>query len=145
VGLLRHNVGLNRALAARKQIQIRFQPEMATLRVVIDAAKIVQVLNNLVGNAIKFSPALTQVDVLLSATASTAIIAVDDHGPGIPPNELAKLFKPFSKTSVRSTAGEKSTGLGLAIVRRIAEGHGGEVQVESEVGRGSRFLVRLPR
>jgi signal transduction histidine kinase len=63
---------------------------------------------------------------------------------GIPATDLDKLFKPFSKTSVRSTAGEQSTGLGLAIVRRIVEGHGGRIWVESEVGQGSTFCFTLP-
>ncbi len=144
VALLRRNLGLNRVLAARKQIQLRFQPAVETLQVTVDAAKLEQILNNLIGNAIKFSPTGTQVDVRLSAGSDSVTIEVEDQGPGIPPAELPKLFKPFSKTAVRPTAGEKSTGLGLAIVRRIAEGHGGEVRVESEVGRGSRFILTLP-
>jgi signal transduction histidine kinase len=144
VALLRRNVGLNRVLASRKQIGLAFAPEIETLRVSVDAAKIEQILNNLIGNAVKFSPPRTQVDVQLRAGTDRVTIVVIDQGPGIPPAELPKLFKPFSRTSVRPIGGEKSTGLGLAIVRRIAEGHGGDVRVESEVGRGSRFLVTLP-
>lgn len=71
-------------------------------------------------------------------------IAIADEGQGIANDERGKLFKPFSSTSTRSTAGEKSTGLGLAIVRRIVEAHGGHIWVESEVGRGSIFFVSLP-
>lgn len=145
VALVRRNVGLNRVLAARKQIALRFQPAVETLHVTVDAIKVEQILNNLIGNAIKFSPARTQVDVRLGASDGSVTIEVEDQGPGIPPADLSKLFKPFSKTTVRPTAGEKSTGLGLAIVRRIAEGHGGEVRVESEVGRGSRFILSLPK
>ncbi len=145
VAVLRRNLGLNRVLAARKHIQLCFQPAVETLQVTIDAAKIEQILNNLIGNAIKFSPAHTQVDVRLGDSGDSVTIEVEDQGPGIPPAELPKLFKPFSRTAVRPTAGEKSTGLGLAIVRRIAEGHGGAVGVESEVGRGSRFILSLPK
>lgn len=144
VALLQNNVRLNRVLAARKQIILRFQPALATLQVTVDPAKVEQILNNLISNAIKFSPAGTQVDVRLGTSGGSVIIEVDDQGPGIPPEDLSKLFKPFSRTTVRPTAGEKCTGLGLAIVRRIAEGHGGEVRVESEVGRGSRFILSLP-
>jgi len=71
-------------------------------------------------------------------------IEVRDQGPGIPEGERDKLFEPFGKTSVRSTAGESSTGLGLAIVRKIVEGHGGRIWVESQVGAGSAFLFTLP-
>jgi signal transduction histidine kinase len=144
VALLRHNLGLNRVLAARKRMDIIFEPEAETLRITADAAKVEQVLNNLVGNGIKFSPPGTEVTVRLSAGGGSAVVSVSDHGPGIPPDDLPKLFKAFSRTSVRPTGGEKSTGLGLAIVRRIVEGHGGDVSVESEVGRGSSFIFSLP-
>jgi signal transduction histidine kinase len=144
VALLRRNIGLNRVLAARKRIDLHFKPAAETLPLVADAAKIEQVLNNLIGNAVKFSPPGAAVTVRLGMTGAVATIVVDDQGPGIPPADLPKLFKPFSRTSVRPTAGEKCTGLGLVIVRRIVAGHGGEVRVESEVGRGSRFIVDLP-
>ena len=144
VTLARRNLGLNRVLAARKQIELRCQSTVETVLVTVDAAKVEPIRNNLIGNAIKFSPARTRVDVRLDAGGGSVTIEVEDQGPGIPPADLSKLFKPFSRTTVRPTAGEKSTGLGLAIVRRIAEGHGGEVRVESEVGRGSRFILSLP-
>jgi len=82
--------------------------------------------------------------VRLFQEGADAVISVRDQGQGIPAAELAKLFKPFQKTSVRSTAGEQSTGLGLAIVRKIVAGHGGRVSVESEVGHGSTFSFTLP-
>jgi signal transduction histidine kinase len=69
---------------------------------------------------------------------------VEDQGQGIPEEEREALFQPFQTTSVRGTAGEKSTGLGLVITKRIVEGHGGRIEVESEVGEGSTFRVRLP-
>jgi signal transduction histidine kinase len=72
------------------------------------------------------------------------VISVRDEGSGIPADERDRLFRPFAKTSVKSTAGEKCTGLGLAIVRRIVLGHGGEIWVESEVGEGTTFYVPLP-
>ncbi len=74
----------------------------------------------------------------------SVVVSVRDHGQGIPAEELDKLFKPFGKTTVRSTAGEKSTGLGLAICRKIVEGHGGRIWAESEVGKGSTFSFSLP-
>ena len=71
-------------------------------------------------------------------------ISVRDEGQGIPPAELGRLFQAFPKTTVRSTGGEKSTGLGLAITRRIVEGHGGRIAVDSRVGEGSVFRLSLP-
>ena len=71
-------------------------------------------------------------------------ISVRDQGPGIAEAERGKLFQPFGRTSVRSTDGERSTGLGLAISRRIVEGHGGRIWVESQAGVGFVFLFTLP-
>jgi len=69
---------------------------------------------------------------------------VKDDGPGIPSAEQKKLFTDFGKTSVQPTAGETSTGLGLSIVKRLAELHGGEVGVQSEIGKGSTFWIQIP-
>jgi signal transduction histidine kinase len=69
---------------------------------------------------------------------------VRDQGPGIPAEEVGKLFRFFQKTSVRSAGGERSSGLGLAIARKIVEGHGGTIQVATEPGRGSTFSFALP-
>src|SRR6185369_10693402 len=91
-----------------------------------------------------FSPPESAVEVRLSRRDGRVGIAVADQGPGVPPDELDRLFRPFERTRVRSTAGEKSTGLGLAIVKRIVEGHRGEIRVESGPEGGSTFLVTLP-
>ena len=142
--LIVRNVTLNRVLALKKDITIEFVPPITPLIVRLDAGKIEQVLNNLITNAIKFSHRGTVVRVRLSCAEGFATIAVEDRGQGIPASDLPKLFQPFSKTSVRSTAGENSTGLGLAIVRKMVEGHGGKIWVESEVGKGSIFSFTLP-
>jgi signal transduction histidine kinase len=83
--------------------------------------------------------------VTLEASRESVTVKVRDQGQGIPAEELPKLFRPFGRTRVRATAGEQSTGLGLAIARRIVEGHGGKLTVESQVGRGSEFQLVLPR
>lgn len=82
--------------------------------------------------------------IRLTCSNELVTVAVQDQGQGIPERDLSKLFKPFGKASVRSTAGEHSTGLGLAIVRNIVEGHGGRIWLESEVGKGSTFSFTLP-
>ncbi len=109
-----------------------------------DCDRLQQVLQNLVSNAIKFSKSGTRVRVELERRGPEAVLAVIDQGPGIPLEEQANLFKPFHRTSVRPTGGEKSTGLGLAICRKIVEGHGGRIELESSPGKGSTFRIVLP-
>lgn len=142
--LVRRNVALNRVLAERKGIEIMLEEEGGEVPMVLDPAKIEQVLNNLIGNAVKFSPRGSRVLVQVARRGESAEIAVRDQGPGIPAHEMDKLFRPFEKTSVRSTAGEKGAGLGLAIVKNIVAGHRGEIRVESTAGEGAAFVVSLP-
>jgi PAS domain S-box-containing protein len=142
--LLEHNVGLNAELAQRKYIHVGLQIEGALPELSIDKAKIEQVLNNLISNAVKFSQPGTAVEVSARAQDGNVLISVRDQGPGIPEAERDKLFQSFCRTSVRSIATERSTGLGLAIARKIVEEHGGHIWVESQVGVGSTFLFTLP-
>jgi signal transduction histidine kinase len=142
--LVAENVQLNRVLAERKRIEVVCEAPAGPLRARLDAPKIEQVLNNLIGNAVKFSPPGSRVRVGLSAEGARAVIKVEDEGPGVPADELDKLFKPFGRTRVRSAGGEKDTGLGLAIVKRIVEGHGGEIKVGGGARRGATFAVSLP-
>ena len=142
--LVDNNVALNRVLAGAKQIDIALEMPAGLPPVQADATKIEQVLNNLVSNAVKYSHPGTMVRVSVVEADGEIVVAVRDQGQGIPEAELSRLFQPFSKTSVKSTAGEKSTGLGLAITRKIVEGHGGRIRVASRVGEGSTFSFSLP-
>jgi signal transduction histidine kinase len=142
--LLEDNVGLNAKLAQQKHIHVGLQIEGALPRLSLDEGKIEQVLNNLISNAVKFSQPWTAVEVRAAAQDGGVLISVHDQGPGIPEAERVKLFQPFGRTSVRATSGERSTGFGLAISRKIVEGHGGLIWVESQVGLGSVFLFTLP-
>ncbi len=144
IDLIRHNVTLNNTMASKKNIRIDFHYDHDTTEILVDAAKIEQVLNNLIVNDIKFSNPVSVINVKVARSGKEAVISVKDQGQGIPGNEIEKLFKPFQRTSVRATGGEDSTGLGLAIVRKIVMGHQGRVWVESEVGKGSTFYVALP-
>ena len=141
---IRHTMTLNRVLAGRKGIDVDLAPIPALPLLAIDAGKIDQVLNNLVGNAVKFSDRGSTVRVGVTFANGLVTVEVRDEGPGIPATDVAKLFQPFGKGSTRSTAGEQSTGLGLAIARNIVEGHGGRIWLESEVGKGSTFSFTLP-
>ncbi len=144
VALTQHNVALNSVLAQKKGIQLTFQHQGDIPKLLIDQAKIEQVLNNLISNAVHYSQPNSTVDIRLYQQETQVILSVKDEGPGIPPDEVEKLFKLFGRTSVRSTDGEKSTGLGLAICRRIVLEHQGEIWVESQVNQGSTFYVALP-
>ena len=145
VALIQNNLMLNQSLADKKAIRIIFLSDAPLTTVLIDRTKIEQVLNNLISNAVKFSLPGTTVEVHISKNADHLTVSVRDEGQGIPEAERQKLFQPFSRTSVKSTGGEKSTGLGLAIVRKIVLGHGGKIGVDSEVGRGSTFYFTLPK
>jgi two-component system OmpR family sensor kinase len=142
--LVERNVALNGVLAAKKGTEVRLVRGDGPFEMVVDSSKIEQVLNNLIGNAVKFSPPGSTVEVRLDRDAQRVRLAVADQGPGVPADEMDKLFRPFERTRVRSAGGEKSTGLGLALVKRIVEGHQGEIGVESEPGRGATFRVSLP-
>lgn len=142
--LIQHSATLNKVLAGRKGIDVEVDPMPALPPVSVDAGKIEQVLNNLLGNAVKFSHRGSMVRVRVTCADECVTVAVVDAGQGIPEADLPKLFKPFGKASVRGTAGELSTGLGLAIVRNIVEGHGGRIWLESTVGIGSTFFFTIP-
>lgn len=110
-----------------------------------DRDKIVQILTNLVGNAIKYSPDGGTVRVSADSSGDSVEMIVEDEGVGVPPDERTRIFERFSRVSSAETRGIAGTGIGLAIVARLVELHGGSVWVDDAPVRGSRFHVRLPR
>jgi two-component system phosphate regulon sensor histidine kinase PhoR len=102
------------------------------------------VVHNLVDNAIKFSPDGGEVTLGAAAADGTAVLSVSDGGPGIPRAEQDRIFQRFYQVDRSRSKTRPGTGLGLAIVKHIVQLHGGKVEVESEVGRGSTFRVILP-
>jgi signal transduction histidine kinase len=102
-----------------------------------------QVLLNLVGNAIKFTDT-GEVEICAQAANGTFDVAVRDTGPGIAPQDQIRIFEDFQQVDNTSTRHKGGTGLGLAIARRFVEMHGGTLTVESSLGIGSTFHVRLP-
>lgn len=144
LGFVEENIAQNDILARNKFQQIKLQMSSNQIMVRFDAGKLNQVLNNLLGNAIKYSFPYSQIVVDIYKAENRVITRIIDHGQGIPESELEKLFSPFQTTSVKPTASEKSTGLGLAIVKKIVEAHGGTVAVESKIGAGSTFSFTLP-
>lgn len=145
IALVKDTLALNNVLAVKKQITLRFESDDIELpQLLLDASKMDQVLQNLISNAIKFSPPETVVTLQINQTGMQVVLSVSDQGPGIPPEEIDRMFDPFERTSVRSSTGEKSSGLGLAIAKKIVVEHDGSLWVESEVGKGSTFYVALP-
>lgn len=142
--VIQDNVDLQKNLAEKKQIQISFESNEHP-KVFCDVNKITEVLNNLIGNAIKFCKAGSgKVSVSLQSSNEGVTIKVQDNGVGIPLKAQEHLFKPFSKSSTTGTSGEKGTGLGLAIVHKIVEAHKGKIWFESEEGKGTTFFITLP-
>ncbi|MCQ3937027.1 MAG: hypothetical protein DPW18_08285 [Chloroflexi bacterium] len=105
--------------------------------------RIRQMLDNLVGNAIKYTPEGGRVRVEMSMQENQIVVRVEDTGPGIPPEEQNRIFEKFYRASNRPQ-GVEGTGLGLAIVKSVVDSHQGRVWVESKVGEGSAFVVLLP-
>jgi len=138
------NIRMNELLAKSKGIKIVSDLEVHELIVSIDEEKINQVLNNLIGNAIKYSYPGSTITVKVFKEINQFVTQVIDNGQGIPEKEIDGLFYPFKQTSVKPTSGEASHGLGLAIVKKIIEGHNGHVGVTSEFGKGSVFSFILP-
>ncbi|MDZ7370539.1 MAG: HAMP domain-containing histidine kinase [candidate division KSB1 bacterium] len=139
--LIRQNAAVHRFVAERKNVLIEYNLE--PIWMVGDAAKLQQVLNNLIRNAVKFSYPQGRVEVTVHRLDGEAELIVRDYGVGMSAKEQANLFKPFSRGK-QGTDGEKSTGLGLMIVKRIIEGHGGTIKVESREGEGTSFRIILP-
>jgi two-component system phosphate regulon sensor histidine kinase PhoR len=110
-----------------------------------DEGKVEQVLNNLLGNALKYSPNGGRVEVRGRVHEGGVLISVSDQGMGIPKEQLPKMFGQFFRVEGNHMAGIKGTGLGLWLTKHLVEGHGGRIWVESEFGKGSTFLVWLPK
>jgi signal transduction histidine kinase len=110
-----------------------------------DRERIVQLMTNLIGNALKFTPRGGAVSVEVADSDHAVAIEIRDTGPGIPPDELPHIFERFYRGTNTGDARASGSGLGLAIVRSIVEMHGGEIEVASVVDEGTIFRIRLPR
>ncbi|MBR0843637.1 DUF3369 domain-containing protein [Bradyrhizobium liaoningense] len=134
----------NQPLAVNKQqmISVTAPPNIVTM---CDTDRIREAIDNLISNAIKYSPIGGKIGVVVTHEGSDTIIRVSDEGAGLSPEDLGRLFGRFQRLSAKPTAGESSTGLGLSIVKRIIDMHGGEVTAESDgPGKGSTFTITLP-
>ncbi len=109
-----------------------------------DSSSLVQIADNLISNAIKFSPPSTRIFVKAFSSEESVSFQVIDNGPGFTASDMPKLFTKFARLTARPTGGEISTGLGLYIVKRLVDGQRGTIQCESEQGKGASFTVQFP-
>ena len=143
-GLASEVVDANQPLAANKQ-QTMTVSAPTNFVTMCDADRMREAIDNLVSNAIKYSPIGGKITVVVAHEQKDTVIRITDQGAGLSPEDLGRLFGRFQRLSAKPTAGESSTGLGLSIVKRIIDMHGGQVTAESGgPGQGSTFTVTLP-
>lgn len=131
-------------LAKNKGIDINIHGVDEMRLIKFDKLKITQVLNNLLGNAVKFTKENGRIDIFVEIEDNTLSVIVKDTGVGIPKEELQNIFEKFGKHRKKGTMGEKGTGLGLSICKKLIELHKGTISVESEYGKGSAFSFSIP-
>jgi signal transduction histidine kinase len=134
----------NRPSAVNKQQTISVSAPTGRVTM-CDQDRMREAIDNLVSNAIKYSPVGGRITLLVDHDADTTIIRVTDEGAGLSPEDLGRLFVRFQRLSAKPTAGESSTGLGLSIVKRIVDMHDGQINADSSgPGQGSTFTIVLP-
>ena len=142
--LVERSVALLNQLATQKDIHLRNLIDPSIL-VFVDVAMMDTVMRNLISNALKFTPAGGSVTLSASQDDQLVAIAISDTGIGIPAEKIPLLFRIDAKYQRRGTAGEPGTGLGLKLCQELLERHGGQIRVESEVGKGACFTCTLPK
>ena len=130
--------------ALEGDVSLEVTPPDAAVSVYADISLIQRVLENLVGNALKYTPAGGKVSISVHRSAAAVGVSVTDTGPGIPPDALPHIFDRFYKADARNDKGNGSMGLGLAIAKRIVELHSGEIRVVSKARQGTQFHFDLP-
>jgi signal transduction histidine kinase len=143
--VVEHAIERFQEAARRKDIQVDWSAPVGVHKVKADMIAIRQVVENLLSNALKYSPLGGRVSMRLAENGETLQLEVKDNGPGISPDEYPQLFSKFSRLSARPTDGESSHGLGLYIVDALVRTMNGKVWCESQLGQGSAFYVSLPQ
>ncbi len=141
--LVEQSVEHNTVAANHKQIALEIAGT-AEACACADPTATMQILDNFISNALKYSPLNSTVRLRTAATGGKVSIAIADEGPGLSAEDQQKLFRKFTRLSAKPTGGESSNGLGLAIVKRLAEAMGGSVECQSTLGHGATFTVHLP-
>jgi signal transduction histidine kinase len=144
--LVETSIALFNEKVYKQSLQMTFEIARGLETMIGDERKIKQVLYNLLGNAVKFTPAggIIKVEVTLADDKEFLKYSVHDTGIGISTEDQNKLFKPFEQIDSRLTRKYKGTGLGLSLCKQLVELHGGRIWVESETGKGSNFIFVIP-
>ena len=134
-----------RSRAAAKEQTILVETSLVPITARVDPDVIIQVIENLVSNAVKYSPRGKNIFLRLRDLPEGVRFEVQDEGPGLSEEDQKKLFGKFARLSAKPTGGEHATGLGLSIVKKMVEAMDGQVWCESEPGRGAAFMVQFPK
>lgn len=130
--------------AEKKSLKVHYHCEAEVPQILADESLLMQVLENLFSNAIKFSPRDKHIYVTIEHIGRRCTISIKDEGPGFTEEDKKKLFQKFARLSAKPTGNENSTGLGLSIVNRLVEQMNGTISVQSEHGKGATFTVAFP-
>ncbi len=133
---------VQRAIAKNIGLDIHMRED---LFIYADQTAVSQIVDNLISNALKFSPRGSTVRLMAAETDKTVIIEVLDNGPGLDQEDMGKLFTKFARLSAKPTGGEHSTGLGLSIVKKLTDSMNGRIRCVSKPGEGARFIVEFPK
>lgn len=142
--LLQAHISIFQERAMSKNITLLLEDNAPGKTITTDVVSLQRIIENLLSNAIKFSPKDKTVMMRVIHNHASVEIEVIDQGQGITPDEMPRLFKKYQRLSARPTGGEGSTGLGLSIVKELVNALKGKIRVESEVNKGSKFVVELP-
>ena len=142
--IVRQAIARNSVYAQRKSVALGMHCEKDLPHIMADEFRLMQVLENLIGNALKFGPPGSRTHIAVRPDTDGVLCEITDTGPGIPQQDIDKLFAEFSALSNRPTGNEKSTGLGLSICRELIHLHGGQIGARNNSGQGATFWFRLP-
>lgn len=144
--ICRASLGLVKEASQKKHLAIRYYCEPVDLQMTADARRLKQILLNLLSNAVKFTPDGGRVSLTVNGDPEQEVVRflVEDTGVGIGSKDLGRIFEPFVQVDGSLSRQFEGTGLGLTLVKKMTELHGGRIEVESELGKGSRFTLTMP-
>ncbi len=142
--LIEQAIEANRSYGEQYDTKYVLELDLPDVKVKADSNCLMQVMNNLLSNAAKYSPPKSQVEVSLSCREGSVRVTVKDHGPGIPRDFQGRIFQKFQRADSKATREKGGTGLGLSIAKSIVELHGGKIDFETTIGKGTTFYFDLP-